>query len=176
MPMHNVVPRKRSMERCKPFFASPMNQLQALTLDPQTNPYAPGAGTSPPELAGRDSILDEARIAIQRNRLGLLPRHEMAVAASMAPAAFDPDMAAAQPVTQGGDDGGFADPTVGLASSKTRDCQCFAGKGMGRSSGSFLLGPRLCSRKWANAARSSWPASNALNSNSYGFLSPRNDS
>jgi len=39
-------------------------------LDPQTNPYAPGAGTPPPELAGRDAILDEAKTAIQRNRLG----------------------------------------------------------------------------------------------------------
>lgn len=39
-------------------------------MDPQTNPYAPGAGTPPPELAGRDAILDEARTAIQRNRLG----------------------------------------------------------------------------------------------------------
>ena len=39
-------------------------------MNPQTNPYAPGAGTPPPELAGRDTILAEARIAIQRNRLG----------------------------------------------------------------------------------------------------------
>ena len=39
-------------------------------MDPQTNPYAPGAGTPPPELAGRDAILDEAKTAIQRNRLG----------------------------------------------------------------------------------------------------------
>ena len=33
-----------------------------------TNPYAPGAGTPPPELAGRDGILSEADVAIQRNR------------------------------------------------------------------------------------------------------------
>ena len=38
-------------------------------MNPQTNPYAPGAGTPPPELAGRDAILDEAKTAIQRNRL-----------------------------------------------------------------------------------------------------------
>ena len=38
-------------------------------MDPLTNPYAPGAGTPPPELAGRDSILAAADIAIQRNRL-----------------------------------------------------------------------------------------------------------
>lgn len=38
-------------------------------MDPLTNPYAPGAGTPPPELAGRDSILAAADVAIQRNRL-----------------------------------------------------------------------------------------------------------
>lgn len=26
-------------------------------MDPRTNPYAPGAGTIPPELAGRDEII-----------------------------------------------------------------------------------------------------------------------
>ena len=35
-------------------------------MNPQTNPYAPGAGTPPPELAGRDSVLADARTAIQR--------------------------------------------------------------------------------------------------------------
>ncbi|MDE0304238.1 MAG: ATP-binding protein [Albidovulum sp.] len=39
-------------------------------MNPQINPYAPGAGTPPPELAGRDTILAEAQTAIQRNRLG----------------------------------------------------------------------------------------------------------
>jgi type II secretory pathway predicted ATPase ExeA len=34
------------------------------------NPYAPGAGTPPPELAGRDAILADARRAIQRNKSG----------------------------------------------------------------------------------------------------------
>lgn len=43
-------------------------------MDPQTNPYAPGAGTPPPELAGRDAILDEARTALRRNRLGKAAR------------------------------------------------------------------------------------------------------
>ena len=43
-------------------------------MDPQTNPYAPGAGTPPPELAGRDAILDEARTVIRRNRLGKAAR------------------------------------------------------------------------------------------------------
>ena len=34
------------------------------------NPYAPGAGTQPPELAGRDEIRDRVRIALARIRLG----------------------------------------------------------------------------------------------------------
>ena len=33
------------------------------------DPYAPGAGAPPPELAGRDGILDAADVAIQRSRL-----------------------------------------------------------------------------------------------------------
>lgn len=34
------------------------------------NPFAPGAGVPPPELAGRDSILENASLAIQRNKGG----------------------------------------------------------------------------------------------------------
>lgn len=34
------------------------------------NPFAPGAGAPPPELAGRDSILNDATLAIQRNKSG----------------------------------------------------------------------------------------------------------
>lgn len=37
-------------------------------MDPRTNPYAPGAGTPPPELAGRDDIIDKAAIALDRIR------------------------------------------------------------------------------------------------------------
>ncbi len=36
-------------------------------MDPLTNPYVPGAGTRPPELAGRDQLLAEADIAVKRN-------------------------------------------------------------------------------------------------------------
>lgn len=39
-------------------------------MDPVTNPYAPGAGTPPPELAGREPILERARIAIARTKAG----------------------------------------------------------------------------------------------------------
>ena len=40
-------------------------------MDPVLNPYAPGAGTPPPELAGRGDLLEKVRIAIERLRLGL---------------------------------------------------------------------------------------------------------
>jgi len=39
-------------------------------MDPVRNPFAPGAGTRPPELAGRDELLKSVRIAIDRIRLG----------------------------------------------------------------------------------------------------------
>ena len=39
-------------------------------MDPISNPYSPGAGTPPPELAGRDEIRERARIAIERIRRG----------------------------------------------------------------------------------------------------------
>ena len=37
-------------------------------MDPIRNPYAPGAGTPPPELAGRDDLLERVRIALERVR------------------------------------------------------------------------------------------------------------
>jgi hypothetical protein len=40
-------------------------------MDRITNPYAPGAGTPPPELAGRDELRETVRIAIERVRRGL---------------------------------------------------------------------------------------------------------
>lgn len=43
-------------------------------MDPRTNPYAPGAGTVPPELAGRDEIIEKAAIALDRCRNGLASR------------------------------------------------------------------------------------------------------
>lgn len=42
-------------------------------MDPVRNPFAPGAGTQPPELAGRDDIIKAADIALQRVLLG---RHD----------------------------------------------------------------------------------------------------
>ena len=40
-------------------------------MDPVTNPYAPGAGAPPPDLAGRDDLRETVRIAIERVRRGL---------------------------------------------------------------------------------------------------------
>jgi predicted transcriptional regulator len=39
-------------------------------MDPVKNPYAPGAGTPPPELAGRDELRETVRIALERIRAG----------------------------------------------------------------------------------------------------------
>lgn len=39
-------------------------------MDPVSNPYSPGAGHSPPELAGRDGIIENVGIALERIRLG----------------------------------------------------------------------------------------------------------
>ncbi|MBW2714093.1 MAG: ATP-binding protein, partial [Deltaproteobacteria bacterium] len=42
-------------------------------MDPVRNPFAPGAGSQPPELAGRDEIISAAEIALQRVLAG---RHD----------------------------------------------------------------------------------------------------
>lgn len=39
-------------------------------MDEINNPFAPGAGSSPPELAGREGIIDGARIALGRRKAG----------------------------------------------------------------------------------------------------------
>jgi AAA ATPase domain len=39
-------------------------------MDPRLNPYAPGAGARPPELAGRDPLLERAAVALDRIRSG----------------------------------------------------------------------------------------------------------
>lgn len=39
-------------------------------MDPRRNPFSPGAGSRPPELAGREDILEDVAIALDRIRLG----------------------------------------------------------------------------------------------------------
>jgi hypothetical protein len=40
-------------------------------MDPVSNPFAPGAGTPPPELAGREELRETVRVALERVRRGL---------------------------------------------------------------------------------------------------------
>lgn len=46
-------------------------------MDPVRNPFAPGAGSQPPELAGRDEIINEAITALKRTRIGRHARSQM---------------------------------------------------------------------------------------------------
>jgi hypothetical protein len=39
-------------------------------MDPIRNPFSPGAGTPPPELAGREGILEQARVLLGRIKVG----------------------------------------------------------------------------------------------------------
>ena len=43
-------------------------------MDPRRNPFSPGAGTPPPELAGRDELIERAAIALDRIRDGRAAR------------------------------------------------------------------------------------------------------
>ena len=43
-------------------------------MEPRHNPYSPGAGTIPPELAGRNEIIERVSIALDRCRNGLAAR------------------------------------------------------------------------------------------------------
>ena len=44
--------------------------MDKITMDPIRNPYAPGAGTPPPELAGRAEIIKDGRVALGRIAAG----------------------------------------------------------------------------------------------------------
>lgn len=46
-------------------------------MDPVHNPFAPGAGSRPPELAGRQAIIEDARVAIERALLCKPSRSQM---------------------------------------------------------------------------------------------------
>ncbi|MBE0564515.1 MAG: ATP-binding protein [Krumholzibacteria bacterium] len=46
-------------------------------MDPLRNPFSPGAGAPPPELAGREEILEAARIALHRIRAGRSEKSQM---------------------------------------------------------------------------------------------------
>src|SRR5258708_25167084 len=48
-------------------------------MDAVSNPFAPGAGTPPPELAGRNELREKIRVAIEGVRRGLPARSMMLV-------------------------------------------------------------------------------------------------
>lgn len=48
-------------------------------MDPIANPYSPGAGSQPHELAGRDEVREMVRVAIERVRLGRSAKSAMLV-------------------------------------------------------------------------------------------------
>lgn len=48
-------------------------------MDPIRNPFAPGAGTPPPELAGRDALRASLHIALERARIGRPAKSAMLV-------------------------------------------------------------------------------------------------
>lgn len=51
--------------------------VRARIVDPVRNPFAPGAGSRPPELAGRQAIIEDARVAIERALLCKSSRSQM---------------------------------------------------------------------------------------------------
>ena len=48
-------------------------------MDPVRNPFSPGAGTPPPELAGRDVLREHVRVALERAKRGLPARSALMV-------------------------------------------------------------------------------------------------
>jgi len=47
-----------------------IHKLGKVAMDPVTNPFAPGAGSQPPELAGRDEIISRTKTTLARVKLG----------------------------------------------------------------------------------------------------------
>lgn len=46
-------------------------------MNPVENPFTPGAGSKPPQLAGRDPLLERARLALQRLKAGRAARGQL---------------------------------------------------------------------------------------------------
>lgn len=55
------------------------HKICKIAMDPVTNPYAPGAGTQPPELAGRDDILERTKVTLARVKRGRAAKSFMLV-------------------------------------------------------------------------------------------------
>jgi hypothetical protein len=56
-----------------------IDKVSKVAMDPITNPYAPGAGNQPPELAGRDDILERTRTTLARVQAGRFAKSFMLV-------------------------------------------------------------------------------------------------
>jgi hypothetical protein len=48
-------------------------------MDPIRNPFVPGAGAQPPELTGREELLERARVTLERVRIGRVSKSFIAV-------------------------------------------------------------------------------------------------
>jgi Cdc6-like AAA superfamily ATPase len=48
-------------------------------MDPITNPYAPGAGSQPPQLSGRKEIIERTKITLERVKRGYSAKSFMLV-------------------------------------------------------------------------------------------------
>jgi hypothetical protein len=48
-------------------------------MNPVANPFSPGAGTQPPELAGRGEVLKDVDTTLQRIKLGVFSRSSVFV-------------------------------------------------------------------------------------------------
>ena len=48
-------------------------------MNPIRNPFSPGTGMPPPELAGRDELRETLRIALERARIGRSAKSAMLV-------------------------------------------------------------------------------------------------
>lgn len=46
-------------------------------MDPLRSPFSPGAGAPPPELAGREEVIEAATIALHRIRMGRPEKGQM---------------------------------------------------------------------------------------------------
>ena len=48
-------------------------------MDRGSNPFAPGAGNQPPELTGRDNVLEDARVTLERLQRRLSDRSQILI-------------------------------------------------------------------------------------------------
>jgi AAA ATPase-like protein len=53
--------------------------INSVDMDPVRNPFVPGAGAQPPELTGREELLERARITLERIRIGRASKSFIAV-------------------------------------------------------------------------------------------------